>query len=59
MKLMTIFELAAKPESELRVLYREAFNAAATGDRASQEHRDAQASLVNIRRVMISRALRP
>lgn len=35
MKLLTIFELAAKPERELRALYREAFNAAARADRTS------------------------
>lgn len=59
MKLLTIFELAAKPERELRALYREAFNAAARADRTSQEHRNALASLANIRRVMNARALRP
>lgn len=59
MKLLTIFELAAKPESELRALYRAAFNAAASGDRNSQEQRNAVASLANIRRVMSARALRP
>lgn len=56
MKLLTIFELAAKPE---RALYHEAFNAAARADRISQEHRNALATLTNIRRVMSSRALRP
>jgi hypothetical protein len=35
MKLLTIFELTAKPERELRALYREAFNAAARADRTS------------------------
>jgi hypothetical protein len=59
MKLLTIFELAAKPESELRALYREAFNEAARADRTSQERWDALASMANIRRVMSSRALRP
>lgn len=59
MKLLTIFELAAKTDSELRALYRQAFNAAATGDRASRERQNALASLANIRRVMSSRALRP
>lgn len=59
MKLLTIFELAAKPERELRALYREAFNAAARADRTSQEHRNALATLTNIRRVMSSRELRP
>lgn len=59
MKLITIFELATKSESELRVLYREVFNAAMRGDRESLEHQNALASLENIRRVIISRALRP
>lgn len=59
MKLLTIFELAAKSESELRALYREAFNEAARADRTGQEHRNALASMANIRRVMSLRALRP
>lgn len=59
MKLLTIFELAAKPESELRALYREAFNAAARSDRTSEEQRNASASLANIRRVMSARGMRP
>ncbi|WP_095193960.1 hypothetical protein [Pseudomonas sp. Irchel 3A7] len=59
MKLLTIFELAAKPERELRALYREALNEAARADRTSQERLSALASLANIRRVMSSRALRP
>lgn len=59
MKLLTIFELAAKPESELHALYREIFNVAACSDRTGQERQNALASLENIRRVMISRALRP
>ncbi|KTC12183.1 hypothetical protein AO390_17875 [Pseudomonas marginalis ICMP 11289] len=59
MKLITIFELAIKSESELRVLYWEVFNVAASGDRESLEHQDALASLENIHRVIISRALRP
>lgn len=37
MKLMTIFELATKPERELRILYRELFNAAMLGDRHGLE----------------------
>ncbi|MNO05011.1 hypothetical protein D3C81_2262290 [compost metagenome] len=59
MRLLTIFELVAKPDHELRALYREAFNAAARADRTSQEHRNALASLANIRRVMNARALHP
>ncbi|MFD2644129.1 hypothetical protein [Pseudomonas japonica] len=59
MKLLTIFELAAKPESELRALYREAFNAAARGDRTGRDCRNALASLANIRRVMSARGMRP
>jgi len=53
MKLITIFELATKSESELRVLYREVFNVAARGDRKSQEHQNALASLESINRVII------
>ncbi|VVN79541.1 hypothetical protein [Pseudomonas fluorescens] len=59
MKLITIFELAAKSEGELRVLYREVFKVAARGDRESLEHQNALASLENIHREMNSRALRP
>ncbi|AXM98038.1 hypothetical protein ACU5P1_04840 [Pseudomonas plecoglossicida] len=59
MKLMTIFELAAKPDGELRALYRKTFNAAARGDRIGEEQRHALASLVNIRRVMRAREMRP
>lgn len=59
MKLLTIFELAAKPESELRTLYRQAFNAAARGKQPSEEQRNAIASLANIRRVMSARGMRP
>lgn len=59
MKLLTIFELAARPESELRALYREAFNAAARTDRTGEEQRNAVASLANIRRVMNARGMRP
>lgn len=59
MKLLTIFELAAKPESELRALYRQAFNAAARNEQTSEEQRNASASLANIRRVMSARGMRP
>ena len=59
MKLLTIFELAAKPDSELRALYRQAFNAAARGEQPSEEQRNAVASLANIRRVMSARGMRP
>lgn len=59
MKLLTIFELAAKPERELHALYREAFNEAASGDRTGQDYQNALVTLANIRRVLNSRALRP
>ena len=59
MKLLTIFELAAKPERELRALYRAAFNAVARSDRTGEEQRNASASLANIRRVMNARGMRP
>ncbi|HCF4204953.1 TPA: hypothetical protein NID94_003991 [Pseudomonas aeruginosa] len=59
MKLLTIFELAAKPDSELHALYRVAFNEAANGERTGQDHQNALATLANIRRVLNSRALRP
>jgi len=59
MKLLTIFELAAKPEGELRALYRQAFNAAARNEQNSAEQRNAVASLANIRRVMSERGMRP
>lgn len=58
MKLMTTFELATKLERELRILYRELFNAAMHGDRHGLEPPNAIASLVNIRRVMTARGLR-
>lgn len=59
MKLLTIVELAAKPESELRALYRQAFKAAAVGKQASEEQRNAVASLANIRRVMSFKGIHP
>ncbi|MFZ6047396.1 hypothetical protein ACFW0H_14920 [Pseudomonas sp. CR3202] len=59
MKLLTIFELAAKPESELRALYREVFNASARSDQPREDYRNALASLENIRRVLNSRTWRP
>lgn len=59
MKLLTIFELAAKPDSELHTLYRAAFNEAASGERTGQDYQNALATLANIRRVLNSRALRP
>ncbi|NBA98562.1 hypothetical protein [Pseudomonas sp. R5(2019)] len=59
MKLLTIFELAAKPDRELRALYREAFNEAARADRTSDDRRNALASLANILRVMSARGMHP
>ncbi|MNR20423.1 hypothetical protein D3C85_1372620 [compost metagenome] len=41
MKLITIFELATKSESELRVLYLAVFNVPARGDRENLEHQNA------------------
>ncbi|WP_409313928.1 hypothetical protein [Pseudomonas putida] len=59
MKLMTIFELAAKTDGELRALYRKAFNTVARGDLVTARQRNAAATLANIRRVMSARGMRP
>lgn len=59
MKRLEIFELAAKPESKLRALYREVFNAAPHRDQSSEFCRGALASMANIQRMIISRARSP
>jgi len=48
MKLITRFELAARPTHELHALKREAFNALARSASDSHERRNALASLENI-----------
>ncbi len=48
MKLVTRFELAAKSETELRGLMREAFNELARSEFGSHERRNALASIENI-----------
>jgi len=56
MKLITRFELAAKNESELRGLLRNAFNELARSEHDSHERRNALASLENIEREIGSRS---
>jgi len=50
MKLITRYDLASKSESELRGLYRKAFNALVQSTPNSAERRNALASLENISR---------
>lgn len=55
MKLITRFELASKPISELHALHREALNAFAHAARGTQKRRDALASLTNLETEIRSR----
>lgn len=48
MRLVTCFEAASRTTAELHVLYREAFNAAASAKPGSQEYENARLSLRNI-----------
>lgn len=48
MKLITRFELAPMPKSELHALHREALKVFARCKRGTQEHRDTLASLANL-----------
>lgn len=48
MKLITRFELASRNETELRILYREVFNALVRSRRDTAERRTCLASLENI-----------
>jgi hypothetical protein len=57
MRLMTIFYLATRNESELRVLFREVSGALVRTDRGSAERRNALASLENIATAPAGRAL--
>ena len=59
MRLVTRFELAAKNESELYGLLREAFNELAKCERHSHRRRNALASIENIQREIGSRASCP
>lgn len=56
MKLVSRFAAASLSTAELRGLLRKAFTAAATVAHGSQEHRDALASMRNIREEL---AMRP
>jgi len=56
MKLVAKFELAAKYESELYSLLREAFNELARSEPDTHQRRNALASLENIQREIGSRA---
>tara|TARA_A200000113_G_scaffold125657_1_gene113105 strand:- start:471 stop:785 length:315 start_codon:yes stop_codon:yes gene_type:complete len=55
MKLATRFELAAKSESELRGLLREAFNALAKSEFDTHQRRNALASIENIQNELTCR----
>jgi hypothetical protein len=57
MKLITKFELAAKTETELYALLREAFNELAKSDPDTHQRRNALASIENIQREIGSRAI--
>jgi len=56
MRLVTRFELAAKNESELRGLLRNAFNELAKSNPHTHQRRNALASIENIQREITSRA---
>ena len=56
MRPITRFEIAAKNESELYSLLREAFNELARSERYTMERTNALASIENIQREVISRA---
>ena len=55
MKLLTIFELASRSDTELSVTYKDLFNELAGSEAGSPERLNALGSLENIRRVMRSR----
>ncbi len=59
MRLITRFETAAKNESELYSLLREAFNELARSEPDTHQRRNALASLENIQREIGSRAFCP
>jgi len=56
MKLVSRFAAASLSTAELRGLLRKAFTAVANAAHGSQEHRDALASMRNIREELASRA---
>ena len=59
MKLITRFELAAKSETELYALLREAFNELVRSESGSHERRNALASIENIQSEIGSRTPTP
>lgn len=59
MRLITRFEMAAKNESELYSLLREAFNELARSEPDSHHRRNALASIENVQREIGSRAPHP
>ncbi len=59
MRLVTRFELAAKNESELHGLLRNAFNELAKSNPQTHQRRNALASIENIHREIGSRAIHP
>ena len=59
MRLITKFEMAAKNESELYSLLREALNELARSEPDTHQRRNALASLENIQREIGSRAFCP
>lgn len=59
MKLITKFELATKPKTELYALLRFAFNEIARSEAGSYERKNALASLENIQREIGSRTSCP
>ena len=58
MRLMTIFELAARTEKELQVLSRQATEDAANGRLPAKEREGAMATLANIARLRGSPPIR-
>lgn len=59
MKLVTRFEIAAKCETELGAILREAFDELARSDPNTHQRRNALASIENIQREIGSRVLCP
>ncbi len=59
MRLITRFEMAAKNESELHCLLRNAFNELARSEPDTHQRRNALASIENIQREIGSRAPYP
>lgn len=57
MRLMTIFELAARPDRELSAMFREASGLLGKTELTAAEKHNAQGSLENLKRVMRSRGM--